>query len=914
MLVSASTDSKQLAKSLGIVKDRTDAFRSSMLHLNQLTQVFQNFANGVSQMSSIMQTFVSANSAQIEAETKLANNMRNTMDAREEDIQSIKDLCAAQQELGVIGDEVQLAGAQELATYLEEKASLEKLIPVMNDMLAQQYGLNASQESAAQIATMLGKVMEGQTGALSRYGYKFNEAQEYILKYGEESEKAATLAEVVSESVGGMNAALAQTDAGKAKQIANALGDWNEKIGSILAPYEKLILYTGQFSLALNALTSIAGGAKGAFILLSTGISKTLVAMSNTAPVFNMMILEEKMLIRWSAATGISLKALQVILRGFLGLGIVAAVWAIVEVFQHLTNTSKKTVEEFDSVKEAQEEFTRSAAKAKLDIDNETRSLKSLMDAKKDTSKAVDHLNSKYGESFGVYKTAAEWYDTLINKSKLYIRQKGFEAQALTLSAKLAEAEVKLEENYQKRRDLWKNSGAQKTIKTDAWVDQDGRVHEATTATVDTSEYSSLKEEARPLVKEITALKSQLDTALGKIEEYGKALSSTAGETKKLTADTMTLGQVKARLDALDKEALTATTKAEFARIRAERKELEARKKSLEKSMGIGSKTSSNEPKYYNNPTNEAQYRKNINYYAGKLTGEDNAEQRKILQNIALWQREIDMIELRKKKMQVPADLKTVEDVAKKLDYLTAKRKLDSAEDVKATDREIEAMKKLQKGFEMAARVDIDDNKIETYDEITKKQEYYNYLVNEGTAAQIRQGKEGLAALDKIKQKLDEKYEFSIEPDLTNLRNINDYDAAIRFYTDRQQKEDGDQIQKTQDIIDRLTKGKKALQLGIELPNMQKEVGEIEGLKGREYRIKVQGIGFEQLTEKIRDLSKELDNPNLTDTQRKQLEDLRASYEEMRRDSVMTFSTLTDGWGNIRDIGNTIENVTSALV
>ena len=90
----------------------------------------------------------------------MAVNMRNTMGAREADIQSIKDLCAAQQELGVIGDEVQLSGVQELATYLGEKQSLEQLIPIMNDMLAQQYGLNATQENAAQIATMLGKVME----------------------------------------------------------------------------------------------------------------------------------------------------------------------------------------------------------------------------------------------------------------------------------------------------------------------------------------------------------------------------------------------------------------------------------------------------------------------------------------------------------------------------------------------------------------------------------------------------------------------------------------------------------------------------------------------------------------------------------------------------------------------------------
>ena len=156
--------------------------------------------------------------------------MRNTMDASDEQIESIKKLTAAQQALGVIGDEVQLAGAQELGTYLEKTESLQKLIPVMNDMVAQQYGYNATQESAVNIATMMGKVMDGQVGALSRYGYKFDEAQEKILKYGTEAEKVATLTEVISESVGGMNAALAQTDEGIMKQQADRIGDIQERI------------------------------------------------------------------------------------------------------------------------------------------------------------------------------------------------------------------------------------------------------------------------------------------------------------------------------------------------------------------------------------------------------------------------------------------------------------------------------------------------------------------------------------------------------------------------------------------------------------------------------------------------------------------------------------------------------------
>jgi hypothetical protein len=171
--------------------------------------------------------------AQAEAETKLAAVMYNTMGASRAEMDSILELTSAQQKLGVIGDEVQLAGAQELTTYLEKKSSLEKIIPVMNDMLAQQYGLNASQEQAVTIATMLGKVMNGQTGALSKYGYSFTKAQEKILKHGTEAQRAATLFDVVSESVGGVNEALAATPEGKLKQIANNAGDLQERVGRL---------------------------------------------------------------------------------------------------------------------------------------------------------------------------------------------------------------------------------------------------------------------------------------------------------------------------------------------------------------------------------------------------------------------------------------------------------------------------------------------------------------------------------------------------------------------------------------------------------------------------------------------------------------------------------------------------------
>ncbi|MDO4810535.1 MAG: hypothetical protein Q3985_01195 [Eubacteriales bacterium] len=172
---------------------------------------------------------------QAEGETKLQHVMRRTMDASNDEVKSILDLCAAQQQLGIVGDEVQYAGAQELATYLEQSKSLKKLIPVMNDMVAQQYGYNATAENATNIATMLGKVMEGQTGALSRYGYYFTDAQAAILKYGNEEQRAATLADVVSASVGGMNQALAMTPVGRMVQLKNTMSDVQESFGQAVS-------------------------------------------------------------------------------------------------------------------------------------------------------------------------------------------------------------------------------------------------------------------------------------------------------------------------------------------------------------------------------------------------------------------------------------------------------------------------------------------------------------------------------------------------------------------------------------------------------------------------------------------------------------------------------------------------------
>lgn len=193
---------------------------------------------GFSALKGAMALTTTAAKAQIDAEIKLSAVMKNTKGITEANIKSVQAYAGTLQGMGIIGDEVALSGTQQLATYQFQAETLKTLMPGMNDLLAQTKGLNASQQDAVNIGNMLGKVMTGQVGALGRAGINFNKAQEKILKFGTEQEKAATLAKVLEQNVGGVNKALANSDAGSIKQMNNLYADMQEEIGKKILPMQ----------------------------------------------------------------------------------------------------------------------------------------------------------------------------------------------------------------------------------------------------------------------------------------------------------------------------------------------------------------------------------------------------------------------------------------------------------------------------------------------------------------------------------------------------------------------------------------------------------------------------------------------------------------------------------------------------
>ena len=278
---------KDLAKDADGLKQVITSTLSEAQQLKGNVINFAALATGIdaaqrsfSQLQSGMKDLADAYAVQEVAETKLATVMQQRMGATDAEIQSIKELASAQQEIGVIGDEVQLSGAQQIATFLNEKASLETLIPAMNNLLAQQKGLNASTGDAVQVGNLMGKAMMGQVDALKRVGISFTEAEANVIKYGTEQERAAMLAQVIQNNVGNMNAELAATDSGKQQQLVNTLGDMKEQIGGLVNGALPFVTMAAQASQALAAVSTLIAGIK---TLTTTLYASTKAFITSTA-------------------------------------------------------------------------------------------------------------------------------------------------------------------------------------------------------------------------------------------------------------------------------------------------------------------------------------------------------------------------------------------------------------------------------------------------------------------------------------------------------------------------------------------------------------------------------------------------------------------------------------------------------
>ena len=429
----------------------------------QTAAAFEATINTITKMNDVVQSMASAYSnAELNA-TRLEVIMRQRMKSTDAEIASIKKLTSAQADLGIISAGVQRAGAQQLATFLYQKSSLEVLIPAMNNLVAQQRGFSAEAGDAVNVANLMGKAMMGMTSALRRVGITFTEAQEAAIKNGNEQERAAMLAQIITDNVGEMNAALAKTDAGKQKQLANSMGALKAKIGSLvsgIAPYLNVGASIANMAMGFmnvrNAVVAFSSKISSAYMVLDKFILKGVMAATRVKWLGNAF----KIFAIGANTASRGVHAVGVALRGVLaasGVGLV--LWGISAAFSALTGKA-------DEAAEKQREAAEEAARVRKEYEQWKRSLTDVGQATGEYAakelSAVEQLYKKATDLAGTYKERHAAARQLINDYPTYLGQLSEEAimtgkaaaqykklyTAILQAAEARAIQKKLEDNY----------------------------------------------------------------------------------------------------------------------------------------------------------------------------------------------------------------------------------------------------------------------------------------------------------------------------------------------------------------------------------------------------------------------------------------------------------------------------------
>lgn len=453
-LVTASTSAKELRDNLDAAKSSAAKFREKMITVNQTVAALQNASSAINGLRDTMAGLTASYNAVQQANTQLTTVMRQRMAATEEDIKKVNEVIGAQSKLGVIGGTIQKTGAQQIATFLKEKGTLEQLIPAMNDLLAQQKGLNATQEDARSVANLMGKAMTGQTSALRRVGITFSEAQENIMKYGTEQQRAAMLAQIITDNVGHMNAQLGKTDAGQLKQAEMQFAAIKVQIGELVSKWLPKITFAAQALTIVNSMISLGNSIKGATMVIANfGITTkavNAVCIGFRASVVGLTAVTRVMQAAFTGAT-IGATTLKVAIKSLLiSTGVGVAVWALTEAISYLATSSDKaagstkqlTAEE-EAAQAARQQEAQQRAEISAAIEINIAKLKAFKGSKEEEKKLVGEMNNTYGDAMGYYSTVAQWYTALVGNSKAYCNQMINEIRIRNLANKAADLQQK---------------------------------------------------------------------------------------------------------------------------------------------------------------------------------------------------------------------------------------------------------------------------------------------------------------------------------------------------------------------------------------------------------------------------------------------------------------------------------------
>ncbi len=364
-----------------------------------------------------------------------------------------------------LGDKVAQSADQVKAKITEQKAVIKQVEDDLKD-LEKQYGKLAPGAAQAEMKAEIiacKKVLEEEKAALmgvekeyeqtrstgKRLSMQLREMQDAMAKmrlegkatspeYQKLAADAATLADTIGDLRTQTNI-LANDDAGLqgvmsgvsglaggftvATGVMGVFASENEDLIKIQTKVQSVMAITMGLQQVMNALNK-----DSAFRLVTVARAKDMLTGAN---------------VRLATALGIS-NAAATALMATLTLGLSLLVTGLVIAWNKYSDAQAKAAAKAAEMVEIEKNGRGEMIKARVEIDNTKRALKDFTGTKEQEKSKVEELNRKYGETFGYYKTIAEWYDVLQEKGEDYIQMLFLQAKAQSLVNKAIEADEKV--------------------------------------------------------------------------------------------------------------------------------------------------------------------------------------------------------------------------------------------------------------------------------------------------------------------------------------------------------------------------------------------------------------------------------------------------------------------------------------
>lgn len=906
--------------------EESTKLKPSLVNAAATASLFQTLKSAVGSLQGVFSSYTQAFEAAAVANTKLKTIMEQRMNATAEDVKGVKDVISAQKELGVVSGSVQVAGAQQIGTFATQASTLRTLVPAMNNLLAQQKGVNATQEDAVAVGNLFGKALQGQATALRRVGITFSAAEEKMLKHGTESERAALLARIITNNVGEMNKKLAATPTGQMKQLQMTIGGIKAKIGEALVGFSPFLAAASQVTTITASFGQLKTVVAGVGVSLANFLATTkasilaLYAEAGAAGTTStaMRVLTTAKLVAVSAA-----KKLYALMAANVWVVAIAAVAALAYAIYKFSSANSEAARRQAETNEA---FGVAAAAASKEESKLNELFAALNKAKKGTeayAQAKNSIMDQYGEyirqikkEHGEIKDLADMYDLLREKVVAAARARAMETYVDKKMEGTAETRAKLVSQLRAELSMvfhggninTQLAGVLKAIDagtplSKAFVKQFNReqtIHYGggATTSITVNHVQKAVEALQNLNLREKQIRTDADAALG------ISRPTSAGNQKEPQNKAYWENLKKSAQDDLDnKDMSSAKGRKEAAELR---KKIAYYDKQLEffsvgshgGGKGGGSKGGHKGGHKVDPVKAEEDRQKNAALDAHALTEaqdkEEAAEIKAARERYAvLTQAEIDMKKegAEKEREQNALDLQKELDQIDEQTAALLEAKRDQAEAVwNATHR-----KERDKGLRFnRSTITAANFSKEEADYFAKLREY----------ARARR-----AAKDDATT---EKYNIGR---LEELHTVKELTAVIEKLNAASEKQSGSELYGTQQTIAAYQRKLELMKDGAEWQAKLREAKEIGQLGEREMKIRIQGIGIEELQSRIEAIQKRLADTTspVSPEQRRDLIELANTYKSLQKKAVSAISMVRSAWGGVSSIGNTVESLSNTL-